>query len=205
MNAQVLAPWLRTRLDHPSRSERSLRPRSRSTPSRQSASRSSSPRAPIPSRSRPQTPRAMSRRSRPSSSPSSRSQEDPSRACRGGRRQIRPARLGGGSACDRLLSRRGRHTVAGQNAAQPALPGPQPAPQVAPQPGDVGEIALIGGAAHGLSARTGLPFGPLSFGEQSGPQLFNTVPWTVPWTVRRSVPWTEPGSLARASPMTRKP
>jgi uncharacterized membrane protein len=45
--------------------------------------------------------------------------------------------------------------------------------------------ALIGGAAHGLSARTGLPFGPLSFGAQSGPQLFNTVPWTVPliWIV----------------------
>ncbi len=39
--------------------------------------------------------------------------------------------------------------------------------------------ALIGGAAHGLSARTGLPFGPLSFGTTSGPQLFNTVPWTV--------------------------
>jgi uncharacterized membrane protein len=45
--------------------------------------------------------------------------------------------------------------------------------------------ALIGGAAHGLSARTGLPFGPLSFGESSGPQLFNCVPWTVPllWVV----------------------
>lgn len=45
--------------------------------------------------------------------------------------------------------------------------------------------ALIGGAAHGLSARTGLPFGPLSFHAQSGPQLFNTVPWTVPllWVV----------------------
>jgi uncharacterized membrane protein len=44
---------------------------------------------------------------------------------------------------------------------------------------------LIGGAAHALSARTGLPFGPLSFGEQSGPQLFNCVPWTVPffWVV----------------------
>jgi len=39
--------------------------------------------------------------------------------------------------------------------------------------------ALIGGAAHGLSARTGLPFGPLSFGATSGPQLFNTVPPTV--------------------------
>lgn len=45
--------------------------------------------------------------------------------------------------------------------------------------------ALIGGAAHGLSARTGLPFGPVSFGEMSGPQLFNCVPWTVPviWVV----------------------
>lgn len=39
--------------------------------------------------------------------------------------------------------------------------------------------ALIGAAAHGLSARTGLPFGPLSFGATAGPQLFNTVPWTV--------------------------
>jgi len=39
--------------------------------------------------------------------------------------------------------------------------------------------ALIGGAAHGLSAHTGLPFGPLSFGATSGPQLFNTVPTTV--------------------------
>jgi len=39
--------------------------------------------------------------------------------------------------------------------------------------------ALIGGAAHGLSAHTGLPFGPLSFGETIGPQLFNTVPPTV--------------------------
>jgi len=38
---------------------------------------------------------------------------------------------------------------------------------------------FIGIAAHGLSARTGLPFGPLSFGESVGPQLFNTVPWTV--------------------------
>jgi len=45
--------------------------------------------------------------------------------------------------------------------------------------------ALIGGATHGLSAHTGLPFGPLSFGETSGPQLFNTVPMTVPmlWVV----------------------
>jgi uncharacterized membrane protein len=39
--------------------------------------------------------------------------------------------------------------------------------------------ALVGGTAHGLSARTGLPFGPLTFGETAGPKLFNTVPWTV--------------------------
>jgi len=39
--------------------------------------------------------------------------------------------------------------------------------------------ALIGAATHGLSARTGLPLGPISFGETAGPQLFDTVPWTV--------------------------
>ncbi len=39
--------------------------------------------------------------------------------------------------------------------------------------------ALIGTAAHGLSERTGIPLGPLSFGETVGPQLFNTVPWSV--------------------------
>ncbi len=45
--------------------------------------------------------------------------------------------------------------------------------------------ALIGGAAHGLSERTGLPFGPVTFGETAGPKLFNTVPWTLPllWVV----------------------
>ena len=40
--------------------------------------------------------------------------------------------------------------------------------------------ALIGGAAHGLSARTGIPFGPLTFGDTAGPKYFNYVPWTVP-------------------------
>jgi uncharacterized membrane protein len=40
--------------------------------------------------------------------------------------------------------------------------------------------ALIGGTAHGLSARTNLPFGPVSFDNARGPQLFNCVPWTVP-------------------------
>ena len=45
--------------------------------------------------------------------------------------------------------------------------------------------ALIGGAAHGLSERTGIPFGPLTFGEAAGPKYFNYVPWTVPllWVI----------------------
>jgi len=45
--------------------------------------------------------------------------------------------------------------------------------------------ALIGGAAHGLSAQTGLPLGPLTFGETAGPKYFNYVPWTVPllWVI----------------------
>ena len=38
---------------------------------------------------------------------------------------------------------------------------------------------LIGSAAHGLSARTAIPLGPLSFGEAVGPKLFNTAPWTI--------------------------
>jgi uncharacterized membrane protein len=37
--------------------------------------------------------------------------------------------------------------------------------------------ALIGAAADGLSAETGLPRGPLSFGEAGGAQLFHFVPW----------------------------
>jgi len=41
--------------------------------------------------------------------------------------------------------------------------------------------ALMGGAALGLSARTGLPFGPVSFGDTTGPLLFNSVPWLVPF------------------------
>jgi uncharacterized membrane protein len=40
--------------------------------------------------------------------------------------------------------------------------------------------AFIGGAAHGLSARTGLPFGPLIFDATAGPKLFNIVPTVVP-------------------------
>ena len=41
--------------------------------------------------------------------------------------------------------------------------------------------ALIGGAGLGLSAQTGLPFGPVSFGDIHGPLLFNCVPWKVPF------------------------
>jgi len=45
--------------------------------------------------------------------------------------------------------------------------------------------ALIGGAAHGLSAQTGIPLGPLTFNETAGPKFFNYVPWTVPllWVI----------------------
>jgi uncharacterized membrane protein len=39
--------------------------------------------------------------------------------------------------------------------------------------------ALIGGTAHGLSAWTGIPLGPLTFSQTAGPKLFNCVPWTV--------------------------
>lgn len=39
--------------------------------------------------------------------------------------------------------------------------------------------AFVGSIAHGLSARTAIPLGPLSFGESIGPKLFNTVPWTI--------------------------
>ena len=48
-----------------------------------------------------------------------------------------------------------------------------------------GITALIGGAAHGLSARTSIPFGPLTFNEIAGPKLFDCIPWTLPlvWIV----------------------
>jgi uncharacterized membrane protein len=47
--------------------------------------------------------------------------------------------------------------------------------------------ALIGGAAHGLSAFRGLaiPFGPIFFHETCGAEIFGFVPWTIPllWVV----------------------
>ena len=45
-----------------------------------------------------------------------------------------------------------------------------------------GFTALIGGAAHGLSANPDLamPFGLLTFTPDAGAKIFNAVPWTVP-------------------------
>lgn len=39
--------------------------------------------------------------------------------------------------------------------------------------------ALTGMAMQGLNARTGIPFGPKSFGLTIGPKIFNTVPWVM--------------------------
>jgi uncharacterized membrane protein len=46
-------------------------------------------------------------------------------------------------------------------------------------------IALIGGGISALGATTGIPFGPFTFGDEAGPQLFKTLPWAMPflWVV----------------------
>jgi uncharacterized membrane protein len=46
-------------------------------------------------------------------------------------------------------------------------------------------IAFIGGAAHALGAKSGIPFGPFMFGETIGGKMFNTLPWAMPllWVV----------------------
>ena len=46
-------------------------------------------------------------------------------------------------------------------------------------------IGVIGGAIHSLGFITGIPFGPLVYTEDSGPQLFNTLSWSAPliWIV----------------------
>ena len=46
-------------------------------------------------------------------------------------------------------------------------------------------IAIMGGAAHALGVKLGIPFGPFLFGVDAGPQLFKTLPWSVPliWVV----------------------
>jgi len=41
-------------------------------------------------------------------------------------------------------------------------------------------IAVIGGAVHAVGAITGIPFGPFTFGENIGPDMFKTLPWAVP-------------------------
>jgi uncharacterized membrane protein len=48
-----------------------------------------------------------------------------------------------------------------------------------------GGVALIGGGLSALGARTNLPFGPFVYGPGCGPQIFNTLPWSIPfiWVV----------------------
>ena len=41
--------------------------------------------------------------------------------------------------------------------------------------------AFIGGAAHTLTARTGIPFGPVLFNENGGPKIFDSLPWSLPF------------------------
>jgi uncharacterized membrane protein len=47
--------------------------------------------------------------------------------------------------------------------------------------------AVIGGVAHGISARPdiAIPFGPLTFGNNAGPKLFNAIPVAIPllWVI----------------------
>ena len=46
-------------------------------------------------------------------------------------------------------------------------------------------IALMGGAVHTLGVTMEIPFGPFQFGAEAGPQLFKTLPWSLPlvWVV----------------------
>ena len=46
-------------------------------------------------------------------------------------------------------------------------------------------IALIGGLAHSLGVKSGIPFGPFMFGANAGLKIFGTLPWSVPllWVV----------------------
>ena len=46
-------------------------------------------------------------------------------------------------------------------------------------------IAVFGGAAHAVGALTGIPFGPFTFTENAGPEIFKTLPWAMPllWVV----------------------
>lgn len=42
-------------------------------------------------------------------------------------------------------------------------------------------IGGVGGAMHWVGAATNLPFGPFTFGEHTGPQLFGKLTWAMPW------------------------
>jgi uncharacterized membrane protein len=48
-----------------------------------------------------------------------------------------------------------------------------------------GVIAIIGGLAHTIGFKSGIPFGPFMFGTEIGQKIFNTLPWAMPllWTV----------------------
>jgi uncharacterized membrane protein len=41
-------------------------------------------------------------------------------------------------------------------------------------------IGFLGGLAHGLGAKTAIPFGPFVYGESAGPQFFNVLAWPMP-------------------------
>jgi uncharacterized membrane protein len=46
-------------------------------------------------------------------------------------------------------------------------------------------IAVIGGGAHTVGVKSGIPFGPFMFGPEIGQKLFSTLPWAIPllWVV----------------------
>ena len=48
-----------------------------------------------------------------------------------------------------------------------------------------GIIAFIGGVAHAVSAKIGIPFGPFLFSSEAGWRLFGVLPWAMPllWVV----------------------
>lgn len=49
----------------------------------------------------------------------------------------------------------------------------------------VAGIAVVGGGVHALGVKTSVPFGPFVFTENTGPKMFNTLPWEMPllWVV----------------------
>jgi len=41
-------------------------------------------------------------------------------------------------------------------------------------------VAFIGGTAHGIGAKSGIPFGPFMFAPDAGQKLFGILPWAIP-------------------------